>query len=67
MQPGVDGDKLADLTMPDYVATYLLGTDHYRAGRWAEVVETMESALQLYLRAEEVCRADCDKPFDMGW
>ena len=27
----------------------------------------MEEALKEYLLAEELCRVNCDKPFDMGW
>ena len=27
----------------------------------------MEDAVQLYLNAEDECRRDCEKPFDMGW
>ena len=51
----------------DYVASYLTATDQYREGAWQGMVTTMETALQLYLAAEESCRLSCDKPFDMGW
>jgi len=51
----------------DYVKTYLKGTDHYRAKEWRLMTEAMEQALEEYLLAEESCRINCDKPFDMGW
>jgi len=49
------------------VEQYLLGTDYYRAEDWEKLIEAMEEALKMYLVAEELCRVNCDKPFDMGW
>ena len=50
-----------------YVQEFLKATDHYRNEEWAKVTERMEKALALYLEAEEECRYECEKPFDMGW
>ena len=53
--------------LKDYVEKYLIGTDFYRSEDWEKLIETMEEALNEYLLAEELCRVNCDKPFDMGW
>ena len=34
---------------------------------WKKLIDTMEEALKEYLLAEEMCRVNCDKPFNMGW
>ena len=31
------------------------------------MVKVMEDSLRLYLREEEECRLQCDKPFDQKW
>ena len=50
-----------------FVEKYLEGTNYYRSKEWEKLIDTMEKALQEYLLAEELCRVNCDKPFDMGW
>ena len=50
-----------------YVEKYLEGTDYYRSEEWEKLIDTMEEALKEYLLAEELCRVNCDKPFNMGW
>jgi len=65
--PEVDEKIVKNLESPSYVSQYLLGTDQYRSEDWAQLVQTMEGALEEYLLAEELCRVNCDKPFDMGW
>ena len=50
-----------------YVEKYLEGTDYYRSEEWKKLIDTMEKALKEYLQEEELCRVNCDKPFDMGW
>ena len=63
----VDKTKIVDLEEQEYVRSYFQGLDFYEKGQWQGVVTTMEKALRQYLAAEEKCRINCDKPFDMGW
>eukprot|EP00092_Neocalanus_flemingeri_P020658 GFUD01022383.1.p1 GENE.GFUD01022383.1~~GFUD01022383.1.p1 ORF type:complete len:445 (-),score=107.02 GFUD01022383.1:61-1395(-) len=65
--PEVDENGVKNLESPDYVEHYLLGTDQYRSEDWAGLIASMEESLKKYLLAEEFCRVNCDKPFDMGW
>jgi len=65
--PEVDENIVKNLESPDYVENYLIGTDFYRSEDWEKLINTMEEALKEYLLAEELCRVNCDKPFDMGW
>ena len=53
--------------MQSFSAPFLTGTDHYRNEEWSDVVGTMEESVHLYLKTEEECRFDCEKPFDQGW
>ena len=53
--------------MQDFVIQYLEGVDLYHKADWKAVSQSMERALKGYLEAEEVCRVECEKPFDMGW
>lgn len=65
--PEVDENIVKNMESPAYVEKYLEGTDHYRSEDWKKLIDTMEEALKEYLLAEELCRVNCDKPFDMGW
>lgn len=63
----VDKDNVNNLESLPYVDKYLASTEYYRTEEWENMVEGMEEALTMFLQAEEECRLDCDKPFDMGW
>ena len=59
--------QIVDLEEQEYVRGYFQGLEFYERGEWNSMVTTMEKALRQYLAAEEKCRINCDKPFDMGW
>jgi len=65
--PEVNTDKIIDIEEEDYVKMYFKGTDLYDEKNWKFMVIEMENALKTYYLAEETCRIECDKPFDMGW
>lgn len=64
---GAEIDDLINLEAPKYVTLYFEALETYRKEEWAETAETMEESLKLFLHAEEECRVECEKPFDMGW
>ena len=65
--PEVDGNKIEDKEEENYVKSYLEGTENYRNKDWNGMIQKMEQALKEYFESEEICRINCDKPFDMGW
>lgn len=65
--PEVKKQELVNLEAPGFVAPYLQARSLYVKEDWSKLVETMESALALYFQEEEMCRVQCEKPFDMGW
>jgi len=65
--PDVNKAEVVDLEAKAWVAPYLAGQKHYSTEQWREMVEAMEDSLRLYLREEEECRLQCDKPFDQKW
>lgn len=67
LQDGAEEDQLVDFEAQSFVNEFLRGTDYYREENWHKVATSMEKALELYLKAEEECKFQCDKPFDMGW
>jgi hypothetical protein len=40
---------------------------YYSDGQWEKSVEFFEKSIFEFVEAEEQCRMDCEKPFDMGW
>ena len=65
--PEVDENSIEDKEEQDYVKLYLEGTKYYQNKDWNRMTEKMEQALKEYFESEEICRINCDKPFDMGW
>ena len=65
--PGVDHSKIVDVEEQNYVKKYYQGLDYYDEENWSELINVMEESLKDYLEAEEKCRVNCDKPFNMGW
>ena len=53
--------------MQEHTVKYQAGTKAYTAEEWTEVISQMEGAVTSYLEAENQCRRNCEKPFDMGW
>jgi len=51
----------------NHTLKYDAGVKAYNNQEWVEVVEKMEEAVNLYIDAENECRRDCQRPFDMGW
>ena len=50
-----------------HTASYKSGVIHYSEGEWEESVEFFEKAIIEFIQAEDQCRLECEKPFDMGW
>lgn len=50
-----------------FVYKFLEGSKAYDNKQWLDVIKIMEESIHLYLAAEEKCRFECEKPFDMGW
>lgn len=55
------------LVLQEHTVKYQAGTKAYTAEEWTEVISQMEGAVTSYLEAENQCRRNCEKPFDMGW
>jgi len=47
--------------------SFVSGDLSYTSGQWSDTVRYFEKALLEYFEAEENCRLDCEKPFEMGW
>ena len=41
--------------------------EHYNDHEWDKSVDSFEKAVADFYVAEEECRAECERPFDMGW
>merc|ERR1719370_2474489 len=44
-----------------------IGQTAYVEEEWGAMVLAMEESLRLYLKEEDDCRLQCDKPFDQKW
>lgn len=46
---------------------FTYGAHAYENKEWDKVVQYMEESLGAYLHAEDMCRKQCEGPFDQGW
>jgi len=60
-------EDLVDFEAKEWTKLYLAGQTAYVDEEWGVMVETMEESLRLYLKEEDDCRLQCDKPFDQKW
>jgi len=65
--PSVVKDDVVDLEAKAWTKPYLTGQTAYVDEEWGTMVEAMENSLRLYLKEEDDCRLQCDKPFDQKW
>jgi len=65
--PSVVKEDLVDLEAKAWMKPYLSGQTAYVEENWSEMVQAMEESLRLYLKEEDDCRLQCDKPFDQKW
>ena len=50
-----------------HTKSFKAGVEFYSEESWQESVEAFEQAVANFIEADEECRMDCEKPFDMGW
>lgn len=50
-----------------HTSTYKAGVYYYSEGEWEKSVQYFEKAASDFITAEQECRLECEKPFDMGW
>merc|ERR1712032_152311 len=65
--PSVVKEEVVDLEAKAWTKPYLAGQTAYVDEEWVVMVENMEESLRLYLKEEDDCRLQCDKPFDQKW
>ena len=53
--------------LQDHTLKFDTGVAAYNKEEWSIVIAEMERAVTSYLDAENQCRRNCEKPFDMGW
>jgi len=64
---GVDKHSLTNLEEPAFWKWYEQGLAAYAKEDYETTVASIENALKLFMQEEELCRVQCEKPFDMGW
>eukprot|EP00095_Tigriopus_kingsejongensis_P000094 maker-scaffold1877_size25834-snap-gene-0.6 protein:Tk00094 transcript:maker-scaffold1877_size25834-snap-gene-0.6-mRNA-1 annotation:"hypothetical protein TcasGA2_TC004700" len=65
--PGVNKEEVVNLDKLSYTKLFMDGAQYYRDENYKMMIENMEQVIPLYLKHEEDCRFECEKPFDMGW
>jgi len=64
---GVEPEELVNLLEPAFWSAFQQGRIFYVNEDYENMVNSIEKALKLFIQEEEICRVQCEKPFDMGW